>query len=42
MTKLVADLELEQVAGYVTCKHQGHWWLAQVLAKDSDNGEVKL
>ena len=42
VTKLVTDLELEQVAGYVTCKNQGHWWLAQVLAKDSDNGEVKL
>ena len=41
-TKLVTDLELEQVPGYVTCKYQGHWWLAQVLAKDSDNSEVKL
>jgi hypothetical protein len=42
VTKLVTDLELEQVTGYVTCKNQGDWWLAQVLAKDSDNGEVKL
>ena len=41
-TKLVTDLELEQVSGYVTCKNQGHWWLAQVLVKDSDNAEVKL
>ena len=42
VTKLATDLELEQVAGYVTCKSQGHWWLAQVLTKDSDNSEVKL
>ena len=27
---------------YVTRKNQDHWWLAQVLAKDSDNGEVEL
>ena len=40
VTKLATDLELEQVTGYVTCKHQDHWWLAQVLAKDSDNGEL--
>ena len=42
VTKLMTDLELEQVAGYVTCKSQDHWWLAQVLSKDSDNGEVEL
>ena len=42
VTKLETDIELEQVAGYVTCKYEGHWWLAQVLVKDSDNSEVKL
>ena len=35
-------LEIEQVAGYVTCLHQGHWWLAQVLAKVSENCKVKV
>ena len=41
MTKLATDLDL-QVAGYVTCKSQHQWWLAQVLAKESDNTEAKL
>ena len=42
MTKHSTDLEMEEVMGYVTCIHGSQWWVAQVLEKDSDNGELKL
>ena len=33
---------MEEVTEYVTCSRGRQWWVAQVLEKDSENGEVKL
>ena len=42
VTKHSTDLEMEEVMGYVPCIHGSQWWVAQVIEKDSDNGEPKL
>ena len=42
VAKLSSDLEMEEVAEYVTCVHESQWWLAQVLQKDDENNELKL
>ena len=42
VNKRAAELEVEEVMGYVTCVHQGKWWVAQVLERDDENGEAKL
>ena len=33
---------MEEVMGYITCIHGSQWWVAQVLEKDSDNGEQQV
>ena len=42
VSKSLKDLEMEEVTGYVTCNYGSQWWVAQVLEKDSENGELKL
>ena len=42
VSKSSTDLEMEEVTGYVTCNYRSKWWVAQVLEKDSENGELKL
>ena len=42
VSKSSTDLEMEEVTGYVTCNYGSQWWVAQVLEKDSENGELKL
>ena len=39
VTKASAELEMEEVTGYVTCIYGNQWWVAQVLEKDSGNDE---
>ena len=42
VNKFSTDLDMEEVAGHVTCIYRSKWWVAQVIEKDSENGEVKL
>ena len=40
MSKSSTVLEMEEVTGYVSCNYRSQWWVAQVLEKDSENGEL--
>ena len=42
VSKSSTELEMEEVTEYITCNYGRQWWVAQVLEKDSENGEVKL
>ena len=42
VSKSLTVLEMEEVTGYVTCNYGSQWWVAQVLEKDSENGELKV
>ena len=42
VNKFSADMELEEVTGHLTCIHRSQRWVAQVLNRDVEKGELKL
>lgn len=42
VTKEEAEIELEEIKGYVTCIYDKEWWLACVLSVNYDTEEIKI